>query len=191
MVNNANVVSASITYNSSNTWAATGAAPGGGSNATMMSGYFDNFAGGSLTVSGLNSSFTQGGYSVYAYFNADSAGTQGFRVTDSLANVDTAYGNQAGGGGTNYPLGGPNGFIVSEDTNSNTTTIANVVKLTGFFGPSFTLVGINGAVGDGRARLNGFQIVANEIPEPASIALWSLLGLGGVAFCVSMKRREK
>lgn len=191
LVNDVNVVSGTINYTSSNTWAATGSTPAGGGNATMMSGYFDNFAGGSLTVSGLGSSFTTAGYSVYAYFNADSQGTQGFRVTDSLANIDTAFGNQAGGGGSNFPLSG--GFIESEDTNSATTTIANVVKLTGFFGPSFTLVGVNGtrAGGDNRARLNGFQIVANAIvPEPASIALWSLLGLCGVAFGATMKRRK-
>jgi hypothetical protein len=160
-----------------------------------MSGYLDSGGGTNqiaINVAGLPSTFTAGGYDVYVYFNSDSAGTQGFSATDNLANSDSAFGQQVGGAGTNYPLGGPNGFIVSTATTAGTAIPANAVLLEGLTGPNFTLTGINTAIGDGRARINGFQIVSNqEVPEPASVAIWSFLGVGLAGFGYLRLRRKK
>lgn len=179
-----------IQYTSPNLWAATGSAPGGGGNASLMSGYLDNFAGGgnNIIVSGLGTDFTSTGYFVLVYINTDSAGVQGYTATDTNANTDTAFGRQAGGAGSNFPLAGPDGFIVSTDTtNSAATEAANVIRLNGFNGSGFTLTGINGAFGDGRARINGFQIVSNPIPEPGTVAL---LGAGLAGAVVMIRRRR-
>ena len=63
-IDDSGAVAASVSWNSGNTWAATGAAPAGGGSATMMSGYLDNFgnAGNNATVTGLGSEFTSKGY---------------------------------------------------------------------------------------------------------------------------------
>jgi hypothetical protein len=159
-INNAGAVAASITWDSPNTWAATGATPVGGSSGTMMSGYLDNFGGRNITVSGLGADFTSTGYDVIVYFNADGPGTQGYSVADNAAHSATAFGNQPGGAGSNFPLAGANGFILSTQTASNTNFAANAVRLTGLTGDSFTLTGVNGTLGDGRARPTGFQIVS-------------------------------
>ena len=155
----------------------------------MMNGYLDNFAGQNVTVTGLGSQYMTLGYNILVYFNSDSAGTQGFSATDNTLHTDTRFGNQAGGAGTNYPLAGPNGFIGSTQTASNTTFGANYVILSGFTGSSFTLTGVNGAIGDGRARINGFQIFSVDpipAPEPSSFVLLSMGALALVA-----RRRAK
>jgi hypothetical protein len=196
LVNHNGAAAATVSWTSPNTWAATGAAPGGGGNADMMSGYLDNFGGQTISVSGLGPTFTSGGYDVYVYFNNDSATVQGYTATDNLANSDTAFGRQSGGAGTNYPLFGPtsvNGFVPSIDnTNSGATQIANAIKLTGLTGSSFTITGVNGAALDGRARPNGFQIVSLQVlPEPASLAVWSLVGVVLAGFGYFRLRRKK
>jgi hypothetical protein len=162
-----------------------------------MSGYLDNFsnAGNSITVTGLPTAFTQNGYDVYVYHASDSAGVQGYTATDNLANTSgQVFGRQAGGAGTNFPLASPDGFIVSTDTaNGPGTTASNVILLQGLTGSSFTLTGIAGASGDGRARPNGFQIVAIQVvPEPASLAVWFVAGsaIAGLAI-FRLRRRQK
>lgn len=186
VINSAGAAAATLTWNGTNEWSATGAAPGGGGNAAMMSGYLDNFgdAGRNIVVSGLGSNITQYGYSVLVYFNADNAGVQGFSAADNAANSDTAFGRQVGGGGTNYPLGGPDGFIVSTASTYGTAVAANVVRLDGFTGSTLTITGVAGGGGD-RARPNGFQIVANTIPEPSS----ALLAGGALALGFIRRRR--
>ena len=53
------------------------------------------------------------------------------------------------------------------------STASNYVTITGFTGSGFTLTGINPNLsGDGRPRINGFQIVS--VPEPASCLLFGL-----------------
>lgn len=160
---NGGVAAASVAWTSPNTFAATGAAPGGGGSADMMSGYLDNFGGNTSTVTGLSSAFTNPGYSAIVYFNTDGAGTQGYTGADNAANTATRFGNQAGGAGTNFPLGNASGFKGSVATANNTNLPANYVLLTGFTGNNFTLTGVNGAAGDGRARISGYQLVSNSI----------------------------
>src|SRR5690349_5383370 len=56
IIDSAAAAAASLAYTAPNNWAATSVAPGGGTNADLMSGYLDNFqSGGSITVTGLGS----------------------------------------------------------------------------------------------------------------------------------------
>jgi hypothetical protein len=147
-----------ITYSASNNWAATNTAPGDGANADLMSGYLDNFASGTMTVSGLGAAYTANGYDVIVYFNADSGGTQGF----TLGGV-THYGRQAGGAGTNYPLaGGTNGFVLSTADAYASAPLANGILFSGLTASTFTITGAAGGGGD-RARPNGIQIVGTGV----------------------------
>lgn len=107
-----------------------------------------------------------------------------------VLNSDTRFGRQSGGNGANYPLAGLNGYIVSTDVTNDfaTATPSNAILLDGFNGASFTLTGVNGngAPGSGnRARINGFQIITNIVPEPTTAAL----GLLGMA-CLARRRRR-
>lgn len=185
VISDAGAAAGSVAWSSPNTWAATGSAPAGGGSATMMSGYLDigNGASNSVSVTGLSPAFTAHGYSVLVYFNGDSGGTQGWTAADNAGNTDTGFGRQVGGGGTNFPLAGPNGFIVSTASTFATATASNAVLLEGFVGANLTITGVPGNDGN-RARINGFQIVANTIPEPASL---SLLAMGGAAL---LRRRR-
>ncbi len=87
----------------------------------------------------------------------------------------------------NYPLSSPNnGYVGSTSTNpAGPGTAANYVILTGFNGSSFTLNGLTGTTGDGRARIAGFQIVS--VPEPGSMILF---GLGAVGLFAMARRRR-
>lgn len=148
-----------FTYAANNNWAATDTAPADGGNGNLMSGYLDNFASGTLTVSGLGPAYTANGYNVIVYFNADSGGTQGY----TLGGV-TRYGRQVGGAGSNYPLaGGTNGFILGTSTTYANATPANGVLFAGLTAPSFTITGAAGTAGD-RARPNGIQIIGTGVP---------------------------
>lgn len=155
---------ATVTYSVTNNWAATNTAPGDGANGDLMSGYLDNFGGSTITVSGLGASFTAAGYDVIVYFNADGAGTQGFTIGGV-----TKYGKQAGGAGTNYPLGGgTNGFVLSTATTYGAAAAANGVLFEGVTGSTLTITGAAGGAGD-RARPNGIQIIGTVIPGLAMV----------------------
>ena len=171
---------ASLAYTAPNNWAATITAPGGGTNADLLSGYLDTFQnGGSMTVTNLGPLYTLNGYEVLVYQNADSAGSFGFTATDNAGHTVTAYGQQTGGAGSNYPLaGGVNGFVSSTSTNpAGPGSAANYVVLSGLTGSNVTITAAAGTTGDGRVRPNGFQIVSN-VPEPTSLGLIGLGALG-------------
>lgn len=181
-----------IAYTSPNLYGTTPSGTGTTGTAgdtALMTGYLDNGNGSTgitVAVSGLPAAFTSGGYQVLAYSNTDSAGSWGFRVTDTNAVIDTRYGQNTGGGGKNYPLSGINGYVNSTSTNAaGPGTAANYVTLGTFTGSGFTLVGVQGATSDGRARLNGFQIVS--VPEPTSLAV---LGVGALGL-LSRRRRDR
>ncbi|MGI9240190.1 MAG: hypothetical protein ACR2RV_05285 [Verrucomicrobiales bacterium] len=165
LINSTGVPSgASVTWVTNNTWS-TQTADAAGTDADMMSGYLDNFhANGSIDVRGLGSEFTTAGYEILVYFQNDNDdNTAGFTATDSLGNTDTRYGHQDIAN-SNWPLAGagagPNGYIVSTDTDSATLNPSNVVRLTGLSGPDFSLVGIAGTgAASTRARPNAVQII--------------------------------
>jgi hypothetical protein len=179
---------ASLAYTAPNNWAATGTAPGGGTNADLMNGYLDNFQNaGSATITGLGSAYTSGGYQILVYQNADSAGSFGYTATDNAGHTVTAYGQQTGAAGSNYPLaGGTNGFVTSTSTNTaGPGSAANTVVLNGLTGSNVTITGAAGTTPDGRVRPNGFQIVS--VPEPTSLAV---AGLASVGLLIRRRRRS-
>jgi hypothetical protein len=171
------VTSASLQYSAPNNWAATGGTPGGGSNASLMSGYLDNFqnVGSSIVVTGLGAAYTVSGYSVIVYQNSDSAGSWGYTVADNAGHTGTRYGRQLTGSGGSYPLVGTDGFVQGLSTNSaGDATASNYIRIDGLTGTSFTITGSSGTTGDGRVRPNGFQIIA--VPEPAAAGFALLAG---------------
>lgn len=181
IVDSTGTAAASLAYTTQNNWAASSTAPGGGTNADMMNGYLDNFQNaGSISVTGLGTAFTSGGYQVLVYQNTDSNGSFGFTATDNAGHTVTAYGQQTGGAGSNYPLAGTNGFVTSTSTDpAGPGSAANTVVLNGLTGSNVTITGLSGTTGDGRVRPNGFQIVPT--PEPASLAVVGLGSLGLLA----------
>jgi hypothetical protein len=166
-------VTATLTYSSPNNWAATGAAPGDGSDGDMMSGYLDNLhSNGFIDIAGLGEQFTKGGYDVIVYHSSDSAGTPGFDIDGT-----TLYMLQEGAGGSNYPLEGDeavNGYILSRATDPAEAPAANAVIFEGLTTSSFSITGINGGGGDARPRPNGIQIVGKGPISPFTISSISL-----------------
>jgi len=190
LIDDGGVPAGSISYTSPNVYGAIpngGGISGGAGDTALMTGYLDNVAGGSgITVTGLPASFTAFGYTVLVFQASDSSGSFGYTITDNASHTDTAFGRQLGGNGGNYPLaGGTDGYIGSSyATAEGPATAANYVILEGLTGSSFTLIGVNGSTGDGRARINGFQVVA--VPEPGS----ALLGIGLTALLGTARRRR-
>jgi hypothetical protein len=176
------VSSLDMSYTSFGTWDyATG--DGNGTNADMMSGFLDNMqVSGSITISDL---MPNKGYDVYAYFNNTSTTYIGARGTDGIS-TNSYY---AVTNNPNYPLGGTNGYIVSQDDNVvDGWTTANAILFSGYTGDTFTIDAApapGAPPGPYKLTLNGIQIVVT-VPEPSSTAL---LGLGGVA--LMLRRRRK
>ena len=157
--------SASVSWGVNNTWSATGATPGGGGDADLMSGYLDNLHnGGTLSITNI----PYATYDLRIYHNTDSAGVMGFTVNDGVAAPVTRFSQQQGGGGSNYPLGGGSGYVGSTSTSSgNSGTSTNFTLYQGLTGSTLNVTGVQGSFGDGRARPNGFQIVGITIPGRA------------------------
>jgi hypothetical protein len=83
-------------------------------------------------------------------------------------------------------LSGPDGFIEGLATDpAGPADAANYVRIRGLTGDSFTITGLLGATGDGRARPNGFQVVS--VPEPAGLGV---VGLGLLALSARRRRRD-
>jgi hypothetical protein len=181
VVDSTGAAAAVVNWSVNNTWAATGTTPAT-PDARMMNGYLDNLhsqaaPNNMISVTNLGSSFTAGGYDVIVYQNSDSAGSFGYTVADNAGHTDTRYGRQLTGAGGNYPLTGPDGYVEGTATvPTGPATAANYVRIRGLTGSSFTITGLLGTTGDGRARPNGFQVVA--VPEPTALGL---LGLGALA----------
>lgn len=180
LINDKGDANGTLTWNVGNTWTTNGSNNSGSAqDQALMQGYLDNFGGQTLTVTGIGDNES---FDVLVYFNNDNnGGTRGFIGTDGGGNMDTGFGTQVGGNDANFPLAGPDGYIISDASTFGTATAANVVRLTGFSGDSFTLEGAAGG-GDNRSRPNGFQIIATlpAVPEPTTAVL-GLLGMAGLA----------
>ena len=173
--------SVDVSYTSFGTWDyATG--DSNGTDADMMSGFLDNMqVAGSVTISDL---MPNKGYDVYVYFNKTSTEYIGARGSDGIS-TDSLY---AVTNNPNYPLGGTNGYIVSQDDNvADGWTTANAILFSGYTGDTFTIDAAPApgvAPGPYKLTVNGIQIVVT-VPEPSSTAL---LGLGGLALMLRRKR---
>lgn len=182
---------AALTIDAGNTWATAG--PTGTDNERLMKGYIDNAQGQTIRVDGLYGTFTDfNGYDVIVYYDTDSNGAFEIRINDSDGRTDAKWAYELSG-----DFSESTGFIESTATSQaealaalNASMTSNYVVLRGFTGTSFTFALTNGATPfDDRARINGFQIIAN-VPEPSTFALGAL-GLLGLGLAVRRKRRRK
>jgi hypothetical protein len=174
--------SALITYSATNTWGT----PSGQTtteDGKLMKGYLDNAASATVTVSNLDWMFTTFGYRVVVYCDTDGAGTRGFRVTDNAGNVAEKW-LLEGSTSMDFPGLTPDyveSLSLSDAAAAASGVYANYATLTGLTGSSFTFSFLNGTTGEGRSRINGFQVLSNmAVPEPSSLALavFGVLGLG-------------
>lgn len=180
---------ATLTIDAGNTWGTAG--PTGTDNERLMKGYIDNAAGQTIRVDGLHGTFTDfNGYDVLVYYDTDSHGAFEIRINDSDGKTDAKWAYELAG-----DFSEATGFIESTATSQaealaalNAGLTSNYVVLRGFTGTSFTFALTNGSTPwDDRARINGFQIIAN-VPEPSAFVLGAF-GLLAVALAGWRRRR--
>jgi hypothetical protein len=186
LINDSGVVtSTSITYEQ-NFWSINN---GTSTDGKVSSGYTNtsSTADGVLSIAGLGSEFTSGGYNVILYLGG----------TDSQGqNTAIEVGANIGGGtsqwirhvrSTDATFSGYNSeTFADEATAQSGSTNSNYVVFSGLTAASFdinVLKDSSSTSGWARAGIKGVQIVA--VPEPSSTAL---LGLGGIALIL---RRRK
>jgi len=165
--------------------------PGGtGPSNTMLTGYLDAFGSNdsvTATVSGMDDVYGSGAaYDVYVYVNQDK---------DFRTGLVTLSGFDSFSGDTTFYTTGTDHFAGNDwkqattttvPTSSTDVTIANYVLFSGVTGDSFTIEGYGVGVNDDDGRLRqGITGVQTIIPEPVSLAL---LGLGGLGLLVRRRR---
>ncbi len=135
---------------------------------TMMEGWYGLNAGdnGFIAVDSISPTFTDNGYDVFVYFDADTNGAAARTMSFTL-NGETIVGME-------FVAGDFNGTFVQAAGGSE----GNYVLFEDLTLSSFRLTADSDM---GRAAINGIQIVANQagapVPEPSSVALLSLAGL--------------
>jgi len=148
---------------------------------TLNSGYTNTTAtaNGVISVSGLGTDFTSNGYNVIVYLSG----------TDSMgANTPAEFGANIGGGADQWirairrtPVSGTfasTTFSTEQDAQDSSTE-SNYILFTGLTGASFDLNVLkdpDSTAGWSRAAVKGVQIVS--VPEPSSLILFGLFGLG-------------
>jgi hypothetical protein len=158
----------------------------------MMKGYLDNTTAGTttVTVSGLDGSIATTGYDVYVYFDGDNGGAwrKGAYTINGVTldgedsesrdfiNVTNAFQLPTPGGSGNLAYVERLDYwdTVGNNDEGNFVVFHNVT------GDSFTLTALAGphAGADGRAPINGIQIVGRAVPTPAALpAGLTLMGL--------------
>ena len=119
-----------------------------------------------ITVSGLDASFTTNGYSVYLFFdigtNSSSPRTLGYAVNDgSSSNVLWAV--DSGGDNSDTNDDGIMEWLPATGINSNSATAgANYARFAGLGGTNFTV----SVLGSARGAISGLQIVTNAGSSP-------------------------
>lgn len=139
-----------------------------------------------LSITNLSSDFTTYGYTVVLYYDIGNTNrVYGHTVSDGVTSA-TYYTND-----TNVDSDPDNDGVMlwtlATSTNSAAPTAnANYSVFTGLNGSSFSITGVNNG-GAGRAILNGFQIIANPVPEPSTYALFAFGSV--IAWHCATKRR--
>jgi PEP-CTERM motif len=161
-----------LTFNSPNQYGSGG---GGTNNLDLLSGYLDNNGGAassaSLTLPAGIAGTGSTPYDVYLYIAGDTPGRFGTATINGGTPVTLIEGSQNGGTFVEAMPGAADG---------STGTGGNYYEFTGVTGTtlSISLLGTN--PGTPRLPFDGFQVVA-ETPEPASLSLLGVAGLGLLA----------
>ena len=173
-----------VSWTSPNTWRSGGNNGfADGPDKVLTSGYLDTgdtAAGGiSITVSSLDPALTSMSYDVYVYFVSDSGADRGGGYTLDDGNVPLLqYGST---------LANPTGHVLDPGDDNDNTSDGTYLRFSGLTGSSFTLTSNTELTTPNgfRAPINGIQIVG--VPEPGTIALSILGGVGLLA----MARRRR
>jgi len=179
-----NANTAVLNYSAPNTWDTDNGATNTPT-ARLMKGYLDtpSTPSISLSVDGLDSTFTDRGYEVVVYADFDSAGTFGYRITDSLGNIVERW-LRGGDDSEDFPAAGFVESTADNEADALSGPVTTYAVFEGLQGTDFTFEFLHGSNGDGRARINGFQIAA--VPTPAALpAGLALLGL------TAMRRKRR
>lgn len=168
-------------FSNSGTWFVSNPSPGDGSNGNMLNGYLNsgntdpNAANEPAALTLQNIPYTS--YDVYVYFNSDN----GTRTGNILGQEsDTGLGGSYVNPITYYfgYNADTSGFFQTTSTDSNVFTEANYAMFSGTL--DFFNVEVRGTTNPEFGGIAGVQIVntGTAIPEPGSIALLGLAGLG-------------
>ena len=151
-------VSTTVTWSSGNTWA-NGDQSLGGANNALLSNYLDGGSGGPATVSLANVPYAF--YDVYIYTQRDGVATSDYNVDGVTKTVQVA-----GSGFYNA-----NGFVLDTATTTGDYLV--------FHGLSNAAPVLISSQVNFRSPIDAIQIVS--VPEPASIGLLGITGLGVLA----------
>lgn len=150
---------ASVTWSGNNTWNTTNSDIAG--DYRMMKGYLDlspngNPTNATVTVTNLPTGYTNNGYSVFVYFNGDSGNDKTGVYTIGLR--------------TNYATDQGGVIFSGEYVQANNST-GNYMVFSNLTSKGFTLVGSGNPTdgNNGRAPINGIQVVANAPAIPLSL----------------------
>jgi hypothetical protein len=200
---NAAATTATVIWNSNNTWNTPNVPPVAPGDLKMMKGYLDSSdtSTTSVTVAGLPASITGTPYSVILYYDGDNGGNNRvgkYSITGATTGnaafwaLDAANATFSGA----YllaqspvdPLAG-GGAMDSNPTAALTVPAGNFMVFTGLTGDTFTLLAQSSVSSDAtnRSAVQGIQIVSGTVPEPTGL---TAVGLGAAALLGRRRRRR-
>jgi MYXO-CTERM domain-containing protein len=180
MDNSGAATTLNLSYASFNTWHIQGSHPGtdanGSYNKELLNGYLNSGPaawGPGITNSSVSlSQIPYGLYDVYIYFSSDTAGRNG-----SVSDGSTTYYFSTLGAAE---IGGANALLTQTTDTIGTNPGADYALFSGLTGASQTITMDMLSGNDQWGGIAGFQVVA--VPEPDTLALAALGGLGAVLF---------